>query len=310
MQTILGSGGTIGLELAKALPQYTDHIRLVSRNPQKVNQTDELFKADLTNPVDVLSAVEGSDTVYLTVGLPYDTKVWQSTWPVVMKNVIDGCKTHDARLVFFDNIYMYDPDYLGAMTEDTPIRPVSKKGAVRAQIAGMLLDAVGRGDLQAQIARSADFYGPSIPGTSVLTETVFENLASGKKADWLASIDYKHSYTYTPDAGEATAMLGNTADAYNQVWHLPTASAPFTGKGWIEAIAKEMGVEPRVRVTSRLMVRILGLFIPVMRETVEMLYQYDRDYVFISRKFEDRFDYTPTPYLEGIKNIIDHDYRN
>ena len=47
---------------------------------------------------------------------------------------------------------------------------------------------------------------------------------------------------------------------------------------------------------------------PIMREMQEMLYQYDRDYVFDSTKFEKRFDFTPIPYSEGIKKIIESDY--
>ena len=308
MQTILGSGGAIGIELAKALKQHTTDLRLVSRTPERVNATDHLFSANLTRPEDVLRAVEGSEVVYLTVGLPYDIKVWQSTWPVVMKNVIDACKARQAKLVFFDNMYMYDPGYLNMMTEETPIRPVSKKGAVRAQLVKMLMNEVESGALQAVIARSADFYGPSIGNTSVLTETVFKNLDVGKKANWLGSAKYQHSFTYTPDAGKATAILGNTADAFNQVWHLPTAPNPLTGKGWIEAIAKEMGVEPGFRVVPRLMARIMGLFLPIMRELAEMMYQYERDYVFNSDKFEKRFDFAPTPYLEGIRIIVGSDY--
>ena len=91
MQTILGSGGAIGTEVAKALVKHTDNIRLVSRKPEKVNATDQLFTADLTKPNEVLKAVQDSDVVYLTVGLPYKLKVWQTTWPVVMKNVINAC---------------------------------------------------------------------------------------------------------------------------------------------------------------------------------------------------------------------------
>jgi nucleoside-diphosphate-sugar epimerase len=310
MQTILGSGGAIGVELAKALKQFTRNIRLVSRNPQAVNPGDHLVSADLTQPVDVLKAVDGSEIVYLTVGLPYNTKVWQTSWPNIMKNVIDACKTHHAKLVFFDNVYMYDPDYLDSMTEETPIRPVSKKGTVRSQIARMILDEVESGHLQAIIARSADFYGPSLKNVSILTETVFKNFSIGKKANWLGSVNYRHSFTYTPDAGTATALLGNTADAYNQVWHLPTASNPLTGKEWIKAIAKEMGAEPKFQVIPKFLVRISGLFVPIMKETVEMMYQYDRDYVFDSNKFEKRFDFKPTPYREGIINIIKKDYES
>lgn len=307
MQTILGSGGAIGIELAKALKQYTDNIRLVSRNPERVNPDDHLISADLTIPADVMKATEGSHVVYLTAGFPYNIKIWKATWPRVISNVIEACKANNAKLVFFDNVYMYDPDYLDPMTEETPINPQSKKGKVRAKIAGMIMDEVKSGGLSALIARSADFYGPSVH-TSMLTEMVFKNFANGKKANWLGSASYKHSFTYTPDAGRATALLGNTTDAYNQVWHLPTASNPLTGKGWIEAIAKQMSVEPKYQVAPKFLVRILGLFIPIMREMVEMIYQYDRNYVFDSSKFEKRFDLKPTPYLDGIKKIVEIDY--
>jgi nucleoside-diphosphate-sugar epimerase len=308
MQTILGSGGALGVELAKALPAYTDHIRLVSRHPEKVNPDDELFAADLTDTEKVLQAVEGSEIAYLTAGLPYDIKVWRSDWPVIMENVIAACQEHHAKLVFFDNIYIYDPDHLAPMDEETPRNPSSKKGKVRLELENTIMDEVKKGRLTALIARSADFYGPSIGNTSILTEMVFKNFADGKKANWLGSMKYKHSYTYTPDAGKATALLGNTADAFNQVWHLPTAADPPTGKEWIETIAREMNVEPRYRLATKLVVRLMGLFMPVMREMVEMMYQYDRDYVFDSSKFEKRFDFKPTPYPEGIKTIVAKDY--
>ncbi len=132
MQTILGSGGSIGVELAKILPSYTDKVRLVSRNPEKVNDNDELVKGDLTNEEDVMKAIEGSEIAYLTVGFPYSVKVWESLWPEVVKHVIAACAKHNTKLVFFDNIYMYDPSYLSHMDENTPINPSSKKGKVRA----------------------------------------------------------------------------------------------------------------------------------------------------------------------------------
>ena len=309
MQTILGSGGAIGVELARVLPQFTREIRLVSRTPRAVNPHDQLHAADLTNRSSVLTAVEGSEVVYVTIGFPYDTKVWQSTWPAFMRNVIEACKTHNARLVFFDNIYMYDPSHIDDLTENTPIAPTSKKGEVRKLVAGMIMDEVRNGNLTALIARSADFYGPSIKKTSVLTETVFNPLQAGKKANWLGSTKFKHSYTYTPDAGKATALLGNTHNAYNQVWHLPTAKKPPTGTEWIDMIAKELGVKPRIQVAPKYMVRIMGLFMPIMREMVEMMYQYESDYVFNSTKFEQRFKFTPTSYQDGIREIVETDYK-
>ena len=309
MQTILGSGGVVGIELAKALKEFTSEIRLVSRNPKKVSTTDELMPADLLNAANVLKAVQGSSVVYVTVGFPYSIKVMKESWPKLITNVIKACEEHNCKLVFFDNIYMYDSNHLNGMTEETPINPPSKKGEIRAEIAKMIMDEVREGKLTALIARSADFYGPTIQNTSMLTETVFKPLSNGKKANWMSSVNFKHSFTYTPDAGKATALLGNTKDAYNQVWHLPTAANPFTGKEWIEAIAREIKVKPKFQAAPKFLVRTIGLFVPIMREMVEMMYQYDRDYVFDSSKFEKRFDFKPTPYIDGIREIVKVDYK-
>lgn len=309
MQTILGSGGAIGIELAKVLPQYTDKIRLVSRNPTSVNSTDELFKADLTIRKEVEKAVEGSSVVYLTIGLAYNLTTWENNWPKVMRNVIHACQIHKAALVFFDNIYMYAGTLLDPITEELPWTPPSEKGKVRATIARLVLDAHEKGKIKALIARSGDFYGPSIQKVSLITETVFTPLSEGKKASWIGNPHCIHSYTYTLDAAKATALLGNTPDAFGEVWHLPTAPEPFTGKEWMKNIAKELGVKYKYRTVNKFMLRIMGLFVPVMKEFVEMSYQNDRDYVFDSNKFENRFHIYPTPYVEGIKHIVQTDYK-
>src|SRR5690554_3208765 len=308
MQTILGAGGAIGIELAKALPQYTDQIRLVSRNPSRINPTDELHRADLTKKEEVRKAVQGSSVVYLTVGYPYSTKVWRDVWPRTMRNTIEACKEHQAKLVFFDNIYMYDSEFLDGMNEQTPINPPSKKGKIRTEIASMLMDEVNSGAITALIARAADFYGPGIKDKSVLTETVFKNLSQGKGAFWLGNANKPHSFTYTPDAGRATALLGNTPEAYNQVWHLPTAPDPMTGKKWVEAIARELGVKSKLMVAPNFMVQLMGIFSPFMKEMGEMMYQYNKTYNFDSSKFEERFNIEPTPYHQGIKEIVQRDY--
>jgi nucleoside-diphosphate-sugar epimerase len=303
MQTILGANGTIGQVLAKELMNYTDKVRLVSRNPRKVNTTDELLQADLTSPTAADEAVAGSEVVYLVVGLEYKLSVWQETWPKIMRNVIDACIRHNARLVFFDNVYMYDIDEIGHMTENSILNPPSRKGAVRKQIAQMLLDETRAGKLMALIARAADFYGPANE-KSFITETVYKNLRKGKRANWFVDADKKHSFTFTPDAARATALLGNTPDAYNQVWHLPTDRNNLTGREMIALYAKELNVPARVSVMPLFMIRILGIFIPVLKEMPEMMYQYDRDYIFDSSKFDARFNFDTTSYQEGVRQSV------
>jgi nucleoside-diphosphate-sugar epimerase len=304
MQTILGAGGAIGTELAKVLPKFTKEIRLVGRNPKKVNDTDMLYSADMLNREEVLKAVEGSEVVYLTVGLVYQTKIWQKQWPIVMQNAIDACEAHKAKLVFFDNVYMYDRESLKHMTEETDVRPTSDKGRVRELIANMVMKAHEKGEIKALIARAADFIGPTT--NSVATETFYKNLKKGKPADWFASLDKIHSFTDTADAAIGTAMLGNDESAYGKVWHLPTDPTPLTAQQWIDLFAKEMDVKPKGRALPIWMLSILGIFIPVLKELKEMAYQYDRDYYFDSSKFNRKFEYTPAKPEVSVKRVVEY----
>jgi nucleoside-diphosphate-sugar epimerase len=303
MQTILGSGGSIGVPLARELRQYTGQIRLVSRNPEKVNPTDELFPADFTDFTQIQKAIAGSEVVYVVVGFEYNIKVWRQLWPPFMKAVLDACITHHAKLVFFDNVYMYAESAIPHMTEEAPLQPPSKKGAVRKQLHEMIFDEVAKNNLPALIARSADFYGPD-NRNSTLSIMAAENLAKGKKAQAMGKLDKVHTYTYTPDAARATAILGNTADAYNQVWHVPTTGEKLTSRQWIQLIADELNVEPEIQLIPLWMLRAMGLFVPVLREFPEMLYQYENDYIFDSSKFENRFGMKAVAPVDGIKAMV------
>ena len=300
MQTILGSTGVIGKELATTLPQYTDKIRLVSRNPKKINDSNELVSANLLNAEEILKAVEGSEIVYLTAGIQYDIKIWRRDWPTIMKNVIEACKKNNSKFLFFDNVYSYGK-VDGWMTEESPVKPDSEKGKVRAELTKMIMSEVEQGNLKAIIARAADFYGPNTP-LSFVNIMVFENFKKGKKAQWFIDVNKKHSFTYTSDAAKGTSILGNTVSAYNQIWHLPTNKNVLTGKEFIELAAKAMGVKPEHMVVKKWMAQALGLFNKVIKESVEMLYQSDSDYLFDSTKFEKAFNYKPISYEEGIIN--------
>lgn len=304
MQTILGSGGVIGTELAKVLPEYSDKVRLVARNPKAVLGSEELVAADLMDAEACSKAVAGSEVAYLCVGLEYNIKTWQRMWPLIMQNVVDACASHQCKLVFFDNIYMYHPSEMRNISEHSKKDPQSEKGKVRLQILNILWKAHQEGRIQATVARAADFYGPDAGGVSVLNAGVLQALKAGKAANWFGSSDKKHSFTYTIDAAKATAILGNSEQAWGEEWHLPTAANPLTGKEYVEQIAALLGKKPKIQVAGKFILKILGLFNPVLKEFPEMLYQYDRDYIFNSDKFERTFNFEPTPYREGLNSLI------
>ncbi|MGA7595305.1 MAG: NAD-dependent epimerase/dehydratase family protein [Gallionella sp.] len=302
MHTILGANGVIARELSRSLSAYTSNIRQVSRNPRQVNPSDETRVANLLDFMETDNAVAGSEVVYLVAGLKYSTSAWQEQWPRVMRNAIDACKKHNARLVFFDNVYAYGR-VQGLMTEDTPFNPTSKKGEVRAKIATTLLEEMRSGNLQGMIVRSADFYGPGAV-QSFPHATVFERLKAGKTPQWIGNPNAVHNFTFTPDSGHAVALLGKSLEAFGQTWHLPTTKEPLTGTDFVKLACDLAGQPYKLQVVPHWVLRLMGIFIPVLRENEEMMYQFEYDYRFDSSKIESAFGLQPTTYREGINKIL------
>ena len=301
-QIILGAGGGIGNLLAKELYHYGADVHLFSRNPKKVNKTDILIQGSLLDKVQTSDALATMDIAYLIAGLPYNTLAWEKEWPLIMQNVIDGCKKHHVELVFLDNTYMYDPAALHQLTEDSPVKPVSRKGKVRGAIAEMLLHEIELGNIDALIARSADFYGPAT-NQSMVNEMLSKKLLLGKKANWFMDVNKNHAITYTEDVAKALALLGNYPKAYSQVWHLPTDRS-HTDKELIEIASCIYHQPAAFKLLKRGAANFLGLFIPAIKESKELFYQFQLDYVFDSSKFENAFGMKATSVQQGFKNFL------
>ncbi|RBL92036.1 NAD-dependent epimerase/dehydratase family protein [Chitinophaga flava] len=304
MQTILGSGGAIGVELTKALNVYTHDIRLVSRNPQKINDTDILFPADLNETHQLDKAIEGSETCYVTIGFDYDIAVWEAKWYAFMQRVIASCIRHKTRLVFFDNVYAIGGNHVNHITETSPVSPVSRKGAVRAKVDQLIIENVEKGNIEAIIARAPDFFGP-VKHKSLMMGLIYDSLIQHTPAKWLCNADVIHSSGLTRDLAIGTAMLGNHDNTFNQIWNLPVATEGLTGRQWTELFATALNKPHQIEVLSHDAIAAIGLSDSIIRETHEMLYQYDRDYYFDSTKFNNRFNYTPTSNREAVQFTVE-----
>ncbi len=271
----------------------------MSRTPKAV-QGAESIAANLLDREQVLKAVAGSEIVYLLVGLTYEAKVWKAEWPIIMRNVIDACKAAGAKLIFFDNVYMYGK-VDGVMTEETPYRPCSKKGKVRAEVAEMLQKEMNAGNIKAAIARAADFYGPEVKEKSAAGILVFANMVKGKKAQWFSNPDVPRSYNYTPDAAAALYLLSKDESAFGEVWHLPSVQPALTGRQFIAIAARHMNASDKVTVLPKWLLKVIGWFNPFLREAYEMNYQDEYPFRFDSSKFKKKFGFEPTPYEQAIK---------
>ncbi len=302
--TLIGAGGAIGTPLAQELIKNGKLVRLLSRSGKTMEGAESL-SVDVFNQQELTEAIRGSKVAFQLVGLDYNTKLWEEKWPIVMQNTLNACAETGVPLVFFDNVYMYGP-VTGKMTEETPFMPSSKKGVVRAKIATMLLEAVKRGEVKACIARSADFYGPWADEKSMFFQTVFKNFSEGKKAQWLGNPAMVHTMSYTLDCAKALVILADDPSAFNQTWHLPSKNPPPIPTDLIDIAAREMGVPNKgVQAAPKWLVRIIGLFVPIMKEMVEMVYQNEQVYWFDSSKFEQKYGYQPTSYEDGIRETVE-----
>ncbi len=304
MQTVLGAGGQIAEELTRELYRnYTRDIRLVSRHPRKIHETDQLVQADLTDAEATASAVEGSDIVYFTAGLPMNSELWERQFPAMMANIIAACQRQDARLVFFDNTYMY-PRTSVPQTEETPFEPVGRKSTVRAQITTMLLAQMSEGSIDAVICRAPEFYGPDKTRSST-NSAIFDRIKRGERPMVPLSAHTRRTLIWTPDASRATARIGNTPDTYGQTWHLPCDPDRLTYQEMIEVASQVTGKKIPYRTVSRLAFRMSGLLNPPVKEAEELLPRYRYDNIFESTKFAERFPNFPiTSYREGIAQML------
>lgn len=303
MQTILGANGQIATELARELKRNdASDLRLVSRNPHKVNDSDTLVSANLLDAQQTLEAVKGSRIVYFTAGLPPDTALWEAQFPTMLKNALDASRAAGASFAYFDNTYMYPQD-ARLLTEDAPFAPVGRKGRVRAAMAEMVLAEMARGDIPVLIGRAPEFYGPG-KTQSFTNALVIEKLQAGQKPRVPLRDDTRRTLIWTPDASRALATLGNTPDAFGHTWHLPCCDERPTYREFVAMASEVWGREPSYAVIGKWALTAAGLFSRQVREIRELLPRYEQDNLFDSTKFKRRFPgFEVTSYRQGLELI-------
>jgi nucleoside-diphosphate-sugar epimerase len=299
LHVVLGARGGVGQALVHLLTEQGKHVRAVSRAKAAGPTGIELVAADLLQGDQAIAACREASVVYHCAGVPYPQ--WAKVLPTIMENTITAVSVAGARLVYADNCYMYAPT-ARPMTEDLPYAPVTRKGRVRKQLAEALMAAHSTGRLRAAIGRATDFYGPGMV-TSTMGERFFTALVAGKRVEWLGKLDQPHAMTVVDDFARVLFTLGSRDEALGQVWHVPAADA-LTGRQYIELAAEAAGVTARPMVLSAGLVRVLGLFNPMLRELGEMLYEFNAPYLIDGSKYLRAFGGMPTPHVQATRQAV------
>jgi nucleoside-diphosphate-sugar epimerase len=278
-------------------------VRLISRSGRvrfpKDMQT-EVGGANAADPAQAREVCEGAAVVYHCVGLPYPR--W-TEFPVIAAGIVEGAAAAGAKLVYGDNLYMYGA-VDGAMTEERPYAATTKKGRIRAAIARSLLDAHQAGTVRVAIGRGSDFFGPFATDAAMMGSRVFGRALAGKSAQVVGDPDRLHSFTFIDDFGRALVTLGEREEALGRAWHVPSPPA-MTTRHFVEAIYRTLGKPVKMSRAPRLAVALAGLFDANARELKEMLYQFERDFVMDSSRFEKTFGMSPTPPHEAIRQTLE-----
>jgi len=300
---ILGDG-VVGRAAADVLARRGIAHALASRTPSPGLATPQR-RVDALDPDALLGASADASHLYLTLGLPYDARVWERNWPRVIDNAIAAARRHGLRLVMFDNLYGYGPVPLRQpIREDHPQQPPSRKGRVRQAIGERLMQAARNEGVPVLIARASDFYGPGVRG-ALLFASAIERQLQGKTAQWLGDPDRLHSYTYVPDAARGLVELALDEGAYGQAWHLPTMTPAPTSRALLQMSARLLHAPEGVQALPGAIQSLLGLFVPILRELREIRYQHEQDLVFSSERFVQRYPgFRITPYEEGIEAMV------
>jgi nucleoside-diphosphate-sugar epimerase len=308
---IFGAAGATGQALAEALGQRGLPFRVVGRSREKLQKifgtapTIEVVDADLSTLEGAKKASRGASAVVYAVGpADYSDKEfaklpgWMST--ALEAAVAEGVK----KFILLSTVYSYGAPVptTSKVSENHPRQPVAYKGEMRKQQEDLVLAAHGRGGLSTLVLRLPDFYGPK--ADTGIFRGLFDAAVAGKPADLFAPVDKQHEFLYVPDLGPVVAELLARDDVYGEAYNLAGPSA-ITTRDFAAAIYQAAGRPLKFRAAGKFMVRILGLFIPFMRDFYPMLYLQDTPILLDDSKLQSKIGpITKTSYEEGIRNTI------
>jgi nucleoside-diphosphate-sugar epimerase len=299
MHVVLGASGGAGRAVARELSARGARVRAVSRSGRGEPLPGvEHVRGDATDEESLRTVCRDAAVVYHCVNVPYPD--WTKHLLPIAEAIVGAAGAAGARLVVMDNLYMYGPPD-GPMTETTPRAARGRKGRLRARLEDYFLRAHRTGVVRVAIGRASDFYGVvanSAPNMFVITPAI-----QGKAASWVANLDAPHTMNYLPDVARALITLGARDEALGEIWHLPAAE-PLTGRQFIEMVFGEIGRAPRMRVIGRPLMLLAGLFSPMIRESAEVFYQFERPFVMDASKFERALGKQVTPHHEAIQEIL------
>lgn len=255
-------------------------------------------RADLSVPAAAAAALADASIVISTAQPAYHR--WVEEFPGLQASIVQAARAADAPLIVVENMYGYGA-HGGALTEETPMHPTTRKGTVRAALWRSLQEAADDG-LQMAAVRASDFIGAGIDGSAFGTR-FFDPLRAGKPAQTIGDVDALHSVTFVPDLAEAIVRVAEDDTTWGRPWHAPCAPA-VTQRQLAEMAAGTIGTQGSIKRVPMPMLRLVGLFAKPVKEMIEMRDEFDRDFVVDSSAFTRQFGLEATPLPDALAAVM------
>jgi nucleoside-diphosphate-sugar epimerase len=156
--------------------------------------------------------------------------------------------------------------------------------------------------VRAVIGRGSDYFGPCVTN-SVADDRLFPAILAGKKAMWVGNLDQPHTMTYVNDFARVLLTLGSRPEALGLVLHAPAAE-PLTGRQFLTLASELAGRPPRLGAYSPMLIRLAGLFDPVLRELPELASEFEAPFILDGGRYQAAFGGTPTPHHDALRATL------
>ena len=299
LHVIFGTG-PLGKWTARALIGMGKQVRMINRSGKATGLPTEveLVASDAYISKRNIELTREAVAIYQCAQPAYHQ--WPEHFPRLQQAILEAASVNGARMIAAENLYAYGDTHGQPMREDTPYAAHTRKGKVRQAMSEALFTAYTAGQVQAAMVRGADFFGPD---DTISGELIFAPALRGKAVNVIGSLDQPHTFTYTVDFGKTLAQVGTTATALGQVWHVPS-NAPITQRTLVSALSEALGRPVKSQVGTPLLMRVLGLFNPSIRETNEMMYEFVQPFIMDSSKAQRELGITPTPLAQQVRDTL------
>lgn len=307
---VLGATGSIGYAVTANLLARQLPVTILVRNRAKAEALFPhqplltIVEGDAQDAAVLNRLAQEADFIFHGINYPYHQ--WFGNMDVVTQRVIDAAAQRHSTIVFPGNVYNFG-NIKTPIREDSQPNPCTRKGGLRVALEAMLERAANAGACAVLNVRLPDFWGPNVLNDGV--RPIFENALTGKALPWLLNADIPHQAVYTNDAAAVIVRLmtreyqTRSAKPYT-VWNYGGTTVPSM-RSWFEEIAALTGHPLKLQVYSKFVIRVLGLFMPMLREVKEMLYLYENTILLDDSNVRALFpDFRPTPMPQALEETL------